>query len=171
VVTAADNEKLVEVDRLLNSFTAEQRVGDKNAKGAESLLIKLSEAILSSQGIEPNIWNRSPFDALFDRTFAESTQRFIAICLLRLFAYDSSCLQDTNRKHKVFAIFDKEISGDVYPELKIKADQQTYEKESKLRDVAIRVESKWATVISSFTSLSVLDSFRSECMGQVLILL
>ena len=73
--------------------------------------------------------------------------------MLRLLSSNEECFKEGDFRIKVFNLFDIVLSADLYPQLKIKIKQQTYEKENKLKDAVPQGEAELATVILSLNSM------------------
>ncbi|MFX0198989.1 MAG: AAA family ATPase, partial [Candidatus Hodarchaeota archaeon] len=155
----------VAIDHLLQAFL-ETRRGDESVNS--DLLNLFCQAVLRSAEVSDSSWADDPIGGLFSQTLNQQTQRFIAICLLRLICANDVCFK-ANSKFKIgtFKLFDKVFRDDLYRIVNIKTSEQTYLKESKLKDVVPKIESEVTDVISSLNSLETLSNFRQIFMQKI----
>lgn len=102
---------------------------------------------------------------LFDRKMGSQDRGFVAVSLLRLFSIEGFSFSiDRDLNIKTYALFDEVFEEDIYPYLKIKKSQQTYEKERFLRDVVKKAEKELNEIISSLRNIKELESFLPKLM-------
>jgi hypothetical protein len=133
----------------------------------EALLDIFCNAVLKSQELEGEIKTRSAQEALFDQGFTRQQKHFIAVCLLRLLASNRICFKDEVFHVKTFQLFDEVLSEDLYKLFNIDKDEQTYKKESILRDIVPGIEADLSITISSFNSLEPLSNLRHKFMQKI----
>ena len=103
------------------------------------------QAILKSQEINEESGGSKLVLALFNNELSQQKKRFIGICLLRLLNIDESLFgNDATLRNKTFNLFDEVFSNDLYKQLSIDIKDQTYEKQSKLKDIVVGIEQDFA---------------------------
>lgn len=155
---------LVAIDIILEEL-AELKRRDSSENISEFLIL-LSQAILTGEGISRELWMEDPVDGLFNRELSGKERRFIGICLLRLLAANDDYFKQVNFSIKVFSLFDDVLSEDIYPLFNIEKRYQTYEKQSKLKDVVPSAENSLLNIISSLHDLEMFSTakFREHFM-------
>lgn len=133
------------------------------------LLILFSQAVLLSQNIDEDLWQNDSLSALFLKQHSFQTRHFIGVCLLRLLASYAQCFQADTFRHRAFDLFDDVFSNNLYKSCNINKNDQTYIKESKLKDVVPSIEREISTTISSLSSLDFLakQTFRKSFMSVI----
>lgn len=155
-----NSRPMVAIDTVLGAFSAEKR--RETSVPTSKLRTLFSQAVLSAiKGSEEGLSTDKPIDALFSQDLGRQHQRFVAICLLRLLCTNDEWFEKSPQfRVRAFSLFDKVISADLYKQFNVQVKEQTYEKESKLKDVVLKAESEIQTVISSLNSLDVISTFR-----------
>lgn len=146
---------LTEIDSIIRRFET------VSSKQETSLVIQLADAILAFQGKQTS----SSVLSLFARDFSQNERRFIAVCLLRVLGLSQSYF-DKNREFniKTFDLFDDVLYKDVYPVLGVNKSQQTFEKQSRLRDVRTIAENAMSEAVAGLVSLEVFNDFVENYM-------
>jgi len=126
------------------------------------------QAILKSQGINEESGGSKLVLALFNNELSQQKKRFIGICLLRLLNINENLFRnDTALRNKSFNLFDEVFSSDLYKQLNIDIKNQTYEKQSRLKDVVVNLEQEFSSLITSFTSLDSIRDFRHNFFQKI----
>jgi hypothetical protein len=125
-----------------------------------------SQAILASQKADEETWKDNPSAELFRRELGQQTRHFIGVCFLRLLASCNKCFQAESFHHKAFELLDDVFIADIYKYCNINKNEQTYIKESKLKDVVPSIEREISAVIASLSSFDSLakPTFRKSFM-------
>ena len=134
------------------------------------LLTLFSQAVLLSQNVDEHLWKNDPRSGLFLKQLGFQTRHFIGVCLLRLLALCDQCFQADTFRHRVFDLFDDVFVNDLYKSCNINKNDQTYVKESRLKDVVPSVEREISTTISSLSTLDSLakQTFRKSFMSALM---
>jgi hypothetical protein len=144
---------------------------DDTFPNSSDLLTFFSHAVLLSQNINTDLWENDPKEELFRKEIGSTTRHFIGVCLLRLLASCDKCFQtDPSFRHKVFDLFDDVFLNDLYKSCNITKNDQTYIKESNLKDVVPSIERDISTTIASLSSFDSLSkqTFRRSFMELIM---
>ena len=147
----ATGEKLVRIDCILESLQNEK--ADENN---QALVAEFCRAVADAVGIE-----YADSKDLFDEKLEFNGKRFVAICLLRLWDVNDFLFEKIDFRIKALKLFD-DVLHDVYKQLKISPKDQSFEKESKLKGIVLKVENELSNLVNAFNSLKALNNFRSK---------
>ena len=116
-----------EIDNLLKDIQTLDGREMKNKRN-EYLRKIIEIKALSNSNFSPQI--------LFTSTHTPQQKRFIAACLIRLLCHnEDSIWEEMDFRHKVFSLFDDQLSNDIYPILKIGEKTESHEKLSRLKEI------------------------------------
>jgi hypothetical protein len=152
----------------LESSLAELATAARNNGDAETaeVMDTFARSVLKAAEVPEGLWRDNPTSGLFDKSLTRKTQRFVAVCLLRLLASNNNLFRG-DFGIKTFHLFDNCFSGDLYLHLKLEKKQQKYQKEDALKEVVIESESTLATTVSSLTNLEMLHNYRTTYMKKI----
>jgi len=140
---------------------------EKQSRELATLLDIFCHAVLKSKELGSETEIHSPSEALFSQDFTRQEQHFIAICLLRLLASNRDCFKDPQFRVKTFELFEEVLWEDLYKHFNIDKKEQSYRKESILRDIVPNMESDLSITISSLSSLEPLSNVRHKVMQKI----
>lgn len=156
-----NNRPILAIDYLLELFSKAKKEDTQN------LLNLFCQAILKNKGIDEDSWLSDPVEELFNEKIDFSIKKFIGICLLRMLSTNYKYFEDQEYRNKAYRLFDDVFSNDLYPILKIRIKDQTYVKESKLKEVVPKLESEIIDIITSLENLNMLSIFRNKFMKKI----
>lgn len=163
-----DNRPVVAIDYALRAFSVAKR--EKVSHFRLDLILKVFVQAVRFKilGIEADSLRYHSINSLFDRSLRRQDKRFVAICLLRLLCVNHEYFRKNSELYvKTFDLFDKELSEDLYKRLKIGIKEQTYEKESKLKDAVPKIESDLDNIVLCFNSLEMISGLRERFMKTI----
>lgn len=99
------------------------------------------------------------YQTLIDRELEQSTKRFIAFCLLRIYSINSELLRDISVKHNIHKFFETTIP-DIYKQIDITQKTETYEIESKLTSFIKEKEKVIALKVNTEFDLHFIQDYR-----------
>ncbi len=168
ITQAISTTSFIAIDSLLQTITSTNHTGP--SPHTPEMLTLLSQAILRSQNVNEDLWRDDPQSGLFLKQLDFRTRHFIGVCLLRLLNSCDQCFQTDTFRHRTFDLFDETFPNDLYKFYNINKNEQTYAKESKLKDIVPSIEHEISTTISSLSNLDSLtkQTFRKSFMSVVM---
>lgn len=150
------NRPIVAIDLIIDSFHQDDIPTDEETK-----LSLLNKTIINyfKLNIEYNSKNQFIF---FNKNLLSNQKKFIAVCLLRIFAYKRKPFELIDFYHKPIELFDEVFQDTIYKRLKINLKDQTFEKTSKLISFVNEIESSLDVLLKAFNNLENVNSFKSE---------
>ncbi|MFZ3171817.1 MAG: ATP-binding protein [Carboxydocellales bacterium] len=111
---------------------------------------------------------RSPIEEIFyDWGLKSHDQRFIAGCFLRLLKMEHPIINDLiNLRINIFKLFDN-VLGDLYKTLKIDTHEQNYEKEKKLINGIVELETELNQIVKDVSSIRELNGTKQQLLRKL----
>jgi len=153
------NESLFLIDRLILDLSKGPEL-----KVTLQLFKEMCCAMTSRTGSEAARSKGAAYEKLFDEKMEANDKRFIAVCMLRVYNANSEIFKELNIERQTFKLFDAVFSKDIYPELKLREDDQTFKKESNLKGVGKAKEKELTNLITSLDNLSLVSELRGRLM-------
>ena len=145
-----------EIDNLLKEIQALDGREMKNKRN-EYLRKIIEIKALSSSNFSPQI--------LFTSTHTPQQKRFIATCLLRLLCHNEDAIwEEMDFRHKVFSLFDEQLSNDIYPILKICEKTESHEKLSRLKELEQKMLDDFKSLSLDLTNLMIAIESQQKIM-------
>jgi hypothetical protein len=152
------NKPLVIVDKIIESFKQK-----KDDSQAQMILSSLAKSICKYLNLNEEEYKNCEIDYLFKKDLEFRNQKFISICLLRVFTYSKNLFGGGAFYHKTMELFDNIFKSNLYSKLNIDLKKdEPFKKLNKLTSLINELEIEIRKIISSLDSLDAIEVFKKK---------